>query len=220
MTNILNLEALTSARMETEIYPFARYENALVDPKSLLGTFPTEKFSAHSQRRILEAIGKKGSDAWYQHNVFTRPLLELGEKRPAEDASDLDHVWFELANELHSREYLEALSDLTGCDVRNLEFQAHFWRFKSGSFFQPHVDKPHKVVTHLMYLTDNWVESMGGCFHVLGSSDPADIRVEISPSLNNSIVLRRTDNAWHSVSPIPRTSNRERMLLQVWFWGK
>ncbi|HEU5160825.1 MAG TPA: 2OG-Fe(II) oxygenase [Streptosporangiaceae bacterium] len=219
MSNTIDLDALGAAVFRTEPFPWAYYEGAFREPRTLIDAFPDTGFEWHSQRRILEAIGKRGSDAWYQHNVSTRALLELGERDPHEPAGLAD-VWLGVAEDLTSPEYRERLSDLTGYDVRGLRMQAHFWRFGEGSRFQPHVDKPHKIVTHLMYLTDGWSREMGGCFRVLGSGEPDDVHTEIPPVPNNSIVLRRTDNAWHSVTPIPRGSTRSRKLLQVWFWGE
>ncbi|MGK5627798.1 2OG-Fe(II) oxygenase [Streptomyces sp. URMC 123] len=219
MTNMIDLDALGSAEMRTDPFPWAFYGNALRDPQALIDAFPTTGFEWHSQRRILETLGRRGTDAWYQHNVATRALLELGETRPHEPA-ELDDRWLAVVDDLLSPEYRERLSDVTGVDVRPLRMQAHFWRFDEGAFFQPHVDKPHKIVTHLMYLTENWTEDLGGCFRVLGSNDPQDVHTEIPPLPNNAIVLRRTDNAWHSVSAIPRGQQRSRKLLQVWFWGE
>ncbi|MGW1059899.1 2OG-Fe(II) oxygenase [Micromonospora rubida] len=219
MSGIVNMDTLGSADMRTDPFPWAYYERAFADPAKLIEAFPTSGFEWHSQRRILEAIGKKGSDAWYQHNVSTRALLELGETKPHEPDA-LDDVWLQVAEDLTSAEYRERLSDLTGIDVRGLKMQAHFWRFDEGAFFTPHVDKAHKIVTHLMYLTDNWTSEMGGCFRVLSSNDPEDVHTEIPPVPNNSLVLRRTDNAWHSVSRIAMGGNRSRKLLQVWFWGE
>jgi 2OG-Fe(II) oxygenase superfamily len=219
MSNVINMDAISAARVRTEPYPWALYDEAFGDCRPLIDTFPTDGFEWHSQRRILESIGKRGSDAWYQHSVATRALLELGETRPSRP-EDLSDVWSAVAEDLTSTEYRERLTELTGHDVRGLRMQAHFWRFDEGAFFQPHVDKPHKIVTHLFYLTDQWSPDMGGCFQVLGSDDSSDVHTEIPPVPNNSIVLRRTDNAWHSVSSIPRGTRRSRTLLQVWFWGE
>lgn len=217
MSQVIDFEALSAATFSLDPYPVAHYQNAFLDAGRLSDAFPADGFEAHSQQRLLETIGRKGSDDWYQHNVGTRPLLELGEKKPF-NPDGLDDVWLALAEELASAEYRERLSELTGFDVRPLRMQAHFWRFQEGSYFRPHVDKPHKVVTHLMYLTENWSPEMGGCFQVLGSGDATDVCREIPPMLNNCLVLRRTDNAWHAVSQIPR-GQPSRKLLQTWFWA-
>lgn len=219
MSNIINMETLSAADFRTEPFPWAYYEGAFRDPQPLIDTFPDSGFEFHAERKILEAIGKKGTDAWYHNNVQTRALLELGETKPWEP-SELSEAWLGVAEDLLSAEYRERLSDLTSHDVRQLKMQAHFWRFNEGAEFPPHVDKPHKIVTHLLYLTENWSKDLGGCFQVLNSDDQSDVYTEIPPVPNNSIVLRRTDNAWHSVSGIPRGANRSRKLLQIWFWGE
>jgi SM-20-related protein len=217
MTNILNIEAIREASMQTEPYPFAAYDGTFKDVDRLLAAFPDDGFEYHAQRRLLENLGRKGSDDWYRHNVRTRPLLNLGDSAPHEPDA-LDEVWLEVADDLSSPEYREALTELTGFDVRELPMQTHFWSFEGGASFKPHVDKAHKMVTHLMYLTENWDPSVGGSFLVLGSDDETDVVHSLPPYANSSLVLRRTDNAWHSVDSIPR-GGRPRRLIQTWFWA-
>ncbi len=217
--SIINFDAIRSASMQEDPFRYAPYSEAFHAPGELTKAFPEAGFEWHVQRRMLEALGKKGSSSWNQHAVATRALLLLGRREP-HDPHELDPVWIELAADLASVEYREALTELTGHDVRSLRMQAHFWRFEPGSHFRPHVDKPHKIVTHLLYLTEEWTPDMGGCFRVLGSEDPDDVLDEVPPLPNNALVLHRTDNAWHSVSPIPEDSGRSRKLVQVWFWGE
>lgn len=219
MSNLVRMDALSAAEMRTDPFPWAHYENAFSDPRRLVERFPDSGFEPYASRRILEALGKHGTDAWYDHNVKTRALLEFGSSEPRE-ADDLDEAWVAVAEDLCSPAYRECLSDVTGLDVRDLPMQAHFWQFMEGATFKPHVDKPHKIVTHLFYLADEWHPGLGGCFQVLRSSDPGDVHTEIPPVPNDSIVLRRTDEAWHAVSPIPRGTDRTRKVLQIWFWGE
>jgi hypothetical protein len=217
VSQAIDFEALGAARFNAEPYPWAQYTGAFADAQRLADTFPDDSYEPHAQQRLLETLGRRASAEWYQHNVFTRALLELGETRPFRPEG-LDDAWLAVARDLASAEYRERLTELTGYDVRSIPMQAHFWKYQEGSFFKPHVDKPHKIVTHLMFLTDGWEPAMGGCFQVLGSGRQDDVRAEISPELNNAIVLRRTDNAWHSVSAIPR-DQRTRKVLQTWFWA-
>jgi hypothetical protein len=214
---VIDLAALSAAKLHTTPFPWASYENTFSQPPPS-NAFPSTGFTPHAQRRILEAIGKKGSNSWYQHNVETRPLLELDEEQ-VNEPSALDPFWLQVAEDLLDRAYRECVSDVTGYDVRKLKMQVHFWRYKEGSFFQPHVDKPHKIVTHLMYLTDNWTPEMGGCFRILASQRADDIYAEVPPDSGRSILLKRTDNAWHSVELVPRGSTQERHVLQAWFWA-
>lgn len=216
MANILDIEAIHQASMRTDPYPHASYENTFTDVETLLKAFPDNGFEYHAQRKLLETLGRKETPEWYQHNVRTRPLLNLGETTPHEPEG-LDDCWVALAEDIASAEYREALSDLTGFDVRPYPSQTHFWSFEGGASFKAHVDKPHKLVTHLMYLTENWDPSVGGSFQVLGSDDTSDVVAEYPPYANHSLVLRRTDDAWHSVTGIPR-GGRPRRLVQTWFW--
>jgi hypothetical protein len=216
MSNALDLETLASARFNLAPVPWAAYDNVFQD-NVLLAAFPMDHFEEHAQRRLLETLGKQGTEAWYQHNVETRPLLNLGQKDVYEPEG-LDEAWLGVADDLLSAEYRECISEVTGHDVRSLELQAHFWRFKEGSFFTPHVDKPHKIVTHLMYLNDEWFPEMGGVLQIHGSSSPDDVLAQIPPRKNTGVLLKRTDNAWHSVSRIPLGKGWTRRVLQVWFW--
>ncbi|CDL83810.1 2OG-Fe(II) oxygenase [Xenorhabdus szentirmaii] len=216
MANILNLDALKNMKLNDDPSPWAICDNTF---KQMISDddFPVDHWTYHSQRKLAEALGKKGSQEWYQHNVKTRPLLELGVKEPYMP-DELPDIWLSIASDLLSDDYTECISEISEYDVRKLQFQAHFWEFGPGSFFQPHVDKPHKIVTHLMYLTDNWVPEMGGCLQLLRSADPKDVVVEIAPRKNTSVLIRRTDSAWHAVTPIPSDMQTVRKVLQVWFW--
>ncbi|CDG97942.1 putative Oxidoreductase, 2OG-Fe(II) oxygenase family [Xenorhabdus bovienii str. puntauvense] len=218
MAEVLNLNALKRMKLNHDPSPWAMCDNTFQKTISA-DMFPVSHWTYHSQRQLAEALGKTGSDEWYQHNVKTRPLLELGETEPyAPD--ELADIWLVVAGDLLSDDYRECISDVSEYDVSKLQFQAHFWEFGPGSFFQPHVDKPHKIVTHLMYLTDDWVPEMGGCLQLLRSADPKDVVVEIAPKKNTSAIIRRTDSAWHAVTSIPKEIQSVRKVLQVWFWDK
>jgi hypothetical protein len=215
--NVIDFDTLARTRMQAFPYPWASYSGPFRQPPPAQA-FPDKGFVSHAEHRILDAIGKKRTDTWFQHNIETRALIELGAAEPHQ-VQDLDGIWLAIAQDILSARYRDCLSDVTGLDVRELKMQAHFWRCRGGSFFTPHVDKPHKVVTHLMYLTEDWTPAMGGCFRVLLSGDTNDVHAEVSPAKGQSILLRRTDTAWHSVTPTPRDSPCERRVLQVWFWG-
>jgi len=216
VSNILDIEAIHAASMRTDPYPHAPYSHTFTDTSGLIKNFPDNGFEYHAQRKLLETLGRKETREWYQHNVRTRALLNLGETAPHEPQG-LDDAWIALAEDIVSAEYREALTELTGFDVRPYPSQTHFWSFEGGAWFTPHVDKAHKLVTHLMYLTENWEPQFGAAFQVLGSNDQADVVAEFPPYANHSLVLRRTDNAWHSVTEIPRDA-QPRRLVQTWFW--
>ena len=217
MSSIINFEALAQSKVKMPDTPYSTYAGVFNQdiPASV---FPEDHFEYHAQRKLLEALGKKESPAWYQHHVKTRALLELGQSTIFE-ANTLDPIWHEIAHDLLSQSYRESISEAAQFDVTGLEFQAHFWEFGAGSFFQPHVDKAHKKITHLMYLTEDWTPDHGGELRILTSKNTEDVIQEIPPVNNTAVLLHRTDTAWHSVNRIPLQSDRPRRLLQVWFWN-
>ncbi|MBD1583315.1 2OG-Fe(II) oxygenase [Pseudoalteromonas sp. S16_S37] len=218
MASIINYDALSQAKVSAPELPYSTY-SGVFNREIPASAFPSDHFEFHSQRKLLEALGKKGTPAWYQHNVRTRTLLELGQSEVFSPQT-LDSIWLDVAQGLLSKEYRQSISEAAQFDVSKLEFQAHFWEFGQGSYFQPHVDKPHKKVTHLMYLTENWTPDVGGELNILRSKSKDDVIKQIPPINNNAVVLHRTDNAWHSVNLIPHESPVPRRLLQVWFWSK
>ncbi len=218
MAKMLNFVALSKMKLNYVPSPWASCDNTFLTPIQS-SAFPVSHWTYHSQRKLSEALGKKGAPEWHQHNVKTRPLLELGKTEP-HVPDELADIWVAVADDLLSPEYRECISDISEYDVKKLQFQAHFWEFGPGSFFQPHVDKAHKIVTHLMYLTDDWVPEMGGCLQLLRPSNPQDVVVEIAPKKDISVIIRRTDTAWHAVTSIPREMSAVRRVLQIWFWDK
>jgi SM-20-related protein len=178
--------------------------------------FPKEGFEWHAQRQVLAALGKLDTEQGRRHNVRTRPLIERGADHVA-DEEDLSDVWCELGRELLKDDYRQLLSEIAGIPLDG-EMQTHFWRFEDGSSFTPHIDKSHKIVTHLIYLSEDWVPAMGGCLRVLGSNAMDDVVAEIPPILGDSVVLVNRPGCWHAVTPVvaPDTS---RKVLQTWFWG-
>ncbi len=212
----LNLEALSASAYHEDPFPWAVTEDSFA-PRVLEATFPDDHFEHHAQRKLLKAVGKEGSPQWHQHNVRTRPLLELGADEVFEPDT-LDEAWLDVARVFLSKEYRDCVSDTIRHDVRGLEFQAHFWRFGAGSFFVPHVDKAHKIVTHLCYFSSDWTPEQGGCLQLQSSPKPEDVKYGLPPKANTSVLLRRTDNAWHAVTPISMSSLKQRLVLQLWFW--
>jgi hypothetical protein len=106
MREVIDLSVLSSVQLQRAPFPWAVYEGTFKqEPASV--TVLTKGFKCHSQRRILEAIGKKGCDAWFQHNVETSPLLGMGERQPHEP-TELDDVWLSVAENLLASDIVNA----------------------------------------------------------------------------------------------------------------
>ena len=51
-----------------------------------------------------------------------------------------------------------------------------------------------------LYFNETSDAQQGGCLHILWSSDSADVVAKILPVVGNSVLLVRSDQAWHAVS--------------------
>jgi hypothetical protein len=201
----IDLAALRSAEVHAEPFWWAFVPATFQSRETALGlqrAFPsdgyTEFFRAHGAKR---------------HHLYGRKLVHPSSGPQTEGLSG---PWPRLVEQLHSREYRDALAELTGISLDALAVEVTLWRQSRGGFIDPHPDNPDKVLVHLMYLSDeDWSVGMGGCMRLLRSSDIEDVAFEIPPRLSSSIVFVRTDRSWHGYRPV--TADRPRFALQVVF---
>jgi hypothetical protein len=143
-----------------------------------------------------------------------RTLVDVGTDEPM-IWSDLDERWLDVATDLVSPEYREALSGVVGIDLANLKMRAAFHTFNETYSCRPHLDDERERVVHLLYLDGTDSADCGGFFQVLTSSDPKDLVTEVPPTPNQSIIQVRTDNSWHAVSPPTAGSEVPRKMLHI-----
>jgi 2OG-Fe(II) oxygenase superfamily len=216
---LLDFAALSRADIRVPSKTWAVVQPTFLSPDTALdlaGTFPTEGFEWHVQHQMLAALGKLDSEQGRRHRVRTRPLIERGADQLSDD-DDLADEWRELGKELLAPDYRRVLSELSRIDLTG-EMQTHFWRYEDGSSFVPHIDKAHKVVTHLIYLSEAWEPAEGGCLRILGSDSIDDVLDEIPPRLGDSVILVNRPGCWHAVTPVVAPDS-SRKVLQSWFWG-
>lgn len=213
---VLDLDSLASTTLQNEPWPFASLNSTICSARSreLENEFPTAGYHWFIQYLLAEAKGDKDSMA--QHRIMTRTLVDLGADRVSLELGEFSSVWHELAEELFSTRYREVLSDLTSINVSKAPFRADFWRYHPSSFFTAHIDKPHKVVTHLIYLSGDWDARNGGQLQILDGNS-GKVCAEVSPATGNGAILTYKANALHSVSRIEPQSHSERRAIQVWF---
>ena len=195
MTKVLDLEALRSADMRTEPWPWGYYENALRECDALAAAFPVEGLAHEPQRGVLEEYGRRYDTDWATSDQ-KRDLVRLGEREPHQP-SDLDELWIEVAYDLLSDEYQDALSELTKVDLRPLKLRASFHSFNEDYSCKPHLDEPQEVVSHLIYLDDNARKDATGHYKIYRSGDSSDIHTLLPPKPNQAVIQVRTEEAWH-----------------------
>lgn len=201
---MLDLEALSSAEMQTTPFRWAQIRGMLSAPDSeaLSAAWPGEDFWA--------VEGK----AQQSYSYAIRPLTVLG-RGPATGLSPLPQEWAEVLEDLLSPQYKESLSRLAGIDLRDAELEASLRRWDRGAHLGPHRDNPDKLLTHIVYFERDWAAERGGCLRILGSENEEDVVAEIPPHLGTSSLLVRSERSWHSVTPVAATSRQPRRSLQM-----
>lgn len=115
--------------------------------------------------------------------------------------------------------YREAIGTLTGVRLGGAHVTFDLWEYAAGDWLSPHVDKPDKLVTQVIYLTPEWREGAGGRLLIQESEEPASTVHRIPPRFGNATILVRSDSSWHAVEPVGAASPLRRSMT-VTFWSQ
>lgn len=137
--------------------------------------------------------------------------------RPAVPESAPNAVWAELLADLSAPGYREQVASLLGQPVAG-SVELRFVRHAPGDWLDAHVDSADKLFSHIFYFADDWRPEWGGCLELLNSPDPRDVAVSIAPLTGRSVLMARTDDAWHQVSPVSPEAGAGRSSLLVHGW--
>ena len=91
-------------------------------------------------------------------------------------------------------------------------------RYNLGHAHFPHTDEPNKVLTHLLFFNQQWSVDWGGCLRILRNSRPESVFQDILPLDRTSVVIIRSDNSWHMVTPLTCPESECRLALRVAFF--
>ena len=177
------------------------------DAAALSATFPRDRF-----KTITGYDGEKG----YEYEA--RSLIHMGADITSH-ARGLSHAWKRLAEDLRSTGYQEAMTRLTGIDLRSMPIEVNIFHYGPGAWLGPHVDLKDKIVTHILYFNQEWDKATGGCLTILRSSDPSDVATDIAPIVGNSAVLVRSESSWHGVSRVSPACRLSRRSMTVTFYN-
>jgi SM-20-related protein len=206
---VINFDALRTHELETHPFNWAFVTDALDSAHAafeLQSSFPREDFWIIA-----------GGDAEKDYSYAARPLVTLGNDRPA-PLSPLAPAWEKLVEDLLSSEYRLALAELTRLDLDDALMEASVWRWDPDAHLGPHRDLPDKLVTHVLYLAPEWDSAWGGCLRILGSEDGDNVVAELPPRLGTASVLLRSERSWHSVTPVQDVAAEpRRSVIVTWF---
>jgi len=205
---VLKFKSLTRARMNRTQYDWA-FANGIFsarNARSLVATYPSDHY-----KTVKGYDGEKG----YEYEA--RPLIHLG-ATSISFPDKLSDSWRQLAMDLLSSKYREALTALTGRDLMTVPMEAYVCHFGDGAWLGPHLDLKEKIVTHVLYFNEDWDVKNGGCLNILGSSNVLDCIAQVPPNVGNSSVLVRSNNSWHSVSKVADYCTVSRKSMNVIFY--
>jgi Rps23 Pro-64 3,4-dihydroxylase Tpa1-like proline 4-hydroxylase len=198
LKNIANTKIFTSPfKFGLLEEPFLNHESAL----KLVKTFPTKNF---------ERCGFKNG------HFLRRPLIVKGENK-IHLPDDLDQTAIELGEVFLSDAYRNALIEITGLELKDKPVEAWFWTYDSETKFEPHLDYETKIFTQVFYITEHWEWSDGGLLQILNSENTEDVAFSITPRLNLSSMIFRSDDSWHYLTPISPKAAVVRNSITVHF---
>ncbi|MFN0108633.1 MAG: 2OG-Fe(II) oxygenase [Blastocatellia bacterium] len=205
---MINLSRIAQHTLETEPYRWAMIDSLFSrsDAGELVATYPHDQF-----KTVAGYDGEKG----YEYE--SRALIHMGSAETA-NPQNLSSVWRQLASDLVSPAYRQAMSTLTGIDLTTVAIEVNVFHYGAGSWLGPHVDLKDKIVTHVLYFNDEWNAEDGGCLTILRSSEMSDVAAVIQPVIGNSAVLVRSEKSWHAVSRVVEGCHRSRRSMTVTFY--
>src|SRR5678815_4214566 len=160
---MIDLTQFKQQELSSEPYRWALVNQLFspADARALVETFPRDHF-----KTVKGYDGEKG----YQYEA--RSLVMMG-ANAASQSEFLSPSWRRLAEDLISKDYREAMSLLTGMDLRDLPLEINIFHYGRSAWLGPHVDLQDKLVTHVLYFNESWNESDGGCLTILRHGDMA-----------------------------------------------
>jgi len=135
----------------------------------------------------------------------------------SKETGELPRFWRSLVQATDDEAYRTAMSELTKLDLHPTRLTLSLWEYRSGDWLSPHLDKPEKLVTQVVYLTREWREGDGGRLLIMEGHEPTSVVEKAEPRVGNASVLVRSEASWHAVEQVaPGASPRRSLTLTFW----
>ncbi|MGW1835149.1 2OG-Fe(II) oxygenase [Streptomyces sp. NPDC002067] len=207
--SLIDLAAIGSAPLAAHPYPYAVLRDVFGgEQDALVAEFPAEGFRYD--------VRENGGPDRKRYRTYNYQLVKDG----VPDAANMARLtprWRRLLDELTGPAYRAAVAAGSGADLTGTALDIRLVRYAENCWIEPHVDRPDKVVTQLFYLNETWRPEWSGALRVLRSADMDDWSDEVFPYAGNSVLMVRTDRAWHAVPPVTGSGRHARKTLLVHF---
>ncbi|MFI2207379.1 2OG-Fe(II) oxygenase [Streptomyces sp. NPDC020192] len=202
---IIDMARLAASSPATDPYPHVVCAETFTPGscEAISAGFPATGF--HYDVRMENSEGKK------QYRAHNMQLVDGGTPVPGNIAR-LSGVWRRLLDEITGAGYRGVVQQLMGIDLTQAVLDIRLVRYDQDDWIEPHVDRPDKLVTHLFYLNERWQPEWSGALRLLRGPDIDDCAVEVFPRMGTSVLMARTQDAWHAVPPITGEHSRKLFL--------
>lgn len=151
--------------------------------------------------------------AMRHRSLLARGPVDVATARPGAG------IWRDFAALVSAPAYRAFIQDWCPRPLAECDWEINWWSYDAGSWIAPHRDKPEKLVSHIIYLNQGWQAAWGGCCRILASEDIEDVRAEIVPDIERSLLIVRSESSWHAVTPVT-VGDRLRNSVQVVVWAR
>jgi hypothetical protein len=150
---MIDLTGIHSEALSTDPYRWAHIDDLFgpSEATALAASYPDQGFKT--------LVGSDGEKGW-EYEV--RSLIHMGAGEPSHSET-LSREWQELARDLVSPGYREAMGRLTGHDLSEAPIEVNVFHYGPGAWMGPHKDLKDKIVTHVLYFNAEWDAKSGGC---------------------------------------------------------
>jgi SM-20-related protein len=205
---MINLNEISRNKLNVQPFAWTQIGNLYspANATTLASSFPWDNF------KTIEAYG--GEKSYFYE---ARELIGMGSNSVA-NPQQLSEAWLELAYDLLSDSYREAMSSLTGLDLNTRQMEVNVFHYGPGAHLGPHRDLPEKIATHVFYFNKEWNLEDGGCLAILNSSEATDVAAHVLPIVGNSAAFIRSEHSWHEVTRVRDGCKQSRRSMTVTFY--
>lgn len=189
------IDVLRSGTLKAHPWRYMNVENALPEH---VATFLADQFDRVALMPCEKTEGAK---------TYRFRCRELSQA-----TGELPMFWRSMAEKFGEGAYCAAMSELTRLDLRGSRVALNLWEYRSDDWLSPHIDKPDKLVTQLIYLTRGWRPGDGGRLLIMESDDPASTVDLGEPRAGSTSVLVRSRSSWHAVERVASGGGPRRSL--------
>lgn len=172
----------------------------------LLDSFPTDGFVLTEK-----PTGSSGKS----YKTYNLTVVQGG--KPTANFETLSSVWKDAILAVVGEANVRNLETMTKRSLTGTAPEVRFVVYSAGCWIGPHLDRPDKRLTQILYLQAAQDHLVGGDLLILGSGDIQDVVERVPPTPNSSVVLLPSIRSWHAVSMLHTGSTAKRRCVLVHF---